>query len=425
MHAFKHARTVRAGAIVGLALGLALMAAEPAMCAQRLTLTEAFSRALAADPALSAAGYRVVGAQANVRQAGRLPNPAVSATVENFAGTGNTSGFNRAETTFSVSQAIELGGDRAARTDIARSELDAARIRRQMRALDLFRDVEVAWAEALAARAQVKAAEDRLAMIAAMKTETDRRVQAARDPAFASARAGALVAQARIALDNARSTERAALAALASYWGGTTDFELNLVDFQRVNEADIIAPDVQAPDLGLPEAQARAARARVALEEARAIPDPSVYVGARRLNQDGSYGVVAGVTVTIPLFDDNSGNIARAEAEERAAMQDARALEVTREREIARLRARLLAGAAEVDRIAREIIPEAERSVRLVRDGIRRGAFSYLDASEAQRLLSEARMRQIEVLRNFHIDLAALNRLTGRHLLAVRTAEAR
>jgi cobalt-zinc-cadmium efflux system outer membrane protein len=425
MHALKHARTRRAGGIVGLALGLVLLIVGPAISAQRLTLTDAFTRAVAADPALSAAGFRVVGARANLRQAGRLPNPAVSATMENFAGTGSTSGFGRAETTFSVHQPIELGGDRAARTDIARSELEAARLRRQIRALDLFRDVEVAWAEALAAQAQVKAAEERLAMVSAMKAETDRRVQAARDPAFASARASALVAQARIARDQAQSAAQAALAALASYWGGPVDFELNATDFERVDEAALTSADVQAPDLGLPEAQARAARARVALEEARAVPDPTVYVGARRLNQDGSYGVVAGVSVTIPLFDDNSGNIARAEADERAALQEVRALEVTRERDIARLRARLFAALAEAGRIGREIIPQAEKSVRLVRDGIRRGAFSYLDASEAQRLLSEARMRQIEVLRSFHVDLAALNRLTGRHLSMTTNGETR
>ncbi|MDZ4318814.1 MAG: TolC family protein, partial [Phenylobacterium sp.] len=67
----------------------------------------------------------------------------------------------------------------------------------------------------------------------------------------------------------------------------------------------------------------------------------------------------------------------------------------------------------------------AIRSVEQVRDGFNRGGFSYLDVTEAERALADARARRVGVLRQYHLDQAALDRLTGRQSIHIQTAETR
>jgi cobalt-zinc-cadmium efflux system outer membrane protein len=102
-------------------------------------------------------------------------------------------------------------------------------------------------------------------------------------------------------------------------------------------------------------------------------------------------------------------------AERTAAEADIAAAETVRSREIARLAARLAASATESERLRAEVIPSSIRAVEQVRDGFNRGGFQYISVAEAERALADARARRVAVLRQFHLDQAALDRLTGRH----------
>lgn len=115
------------------------------------------------------------------------------------------------------------------------------------------------------------------------------------------------------------------------------------------------------------------------------------------------------------LNDNNKGAIDRAVAERSAADADITAERLLREREIARLTARMAASAAESERLRADVIPLAIRAVEQVRDGFNRGGFQYANVAEAERGLADARARRVAVLRQFHLDQAALDRLTGRH----------
>jgi cobalt-zinc-cadmium efflux system outer membrane protein len=107
--------------------------------------------------------------------------------------------------------------------------------------------------------------------------------------------------------------------------------------------------------------------------------------------------------------------VERARAERSAAEADLLAWKVARDREIVRLVARQRALAVESERIRAELIPHAIRAVEQVTAGFNRGGFSFSDVTEAQRALADARARRVEVLRDFHVGGAELDRLTGKH----------
>ena len=384
--------------------------------AETLTLFDALTQAMAADPSLAAASARVNAAAAGIRQAARRRNPSIGLELEDFGGSGNVSGFDQAQTTLYVEQLLERGGKREARVGVAQSQTDANYFRREARALDLFKSVEDAWIEALVAAAKVNLAEEQLANATRFKADIDRRVKAARDPSFAEARANTQVSQARIAVEQALRNAHTARATLASYWNGFPDFDLPLNALANLNHIDDAGASIVDADLNVLEAEQRTATARVGLQVARSYQDPTVKLGIRHLGDGDDVAVVAGFSIPLAVHDANQDNIARAYAEQTAASLDVEALQKVRDREVGQLRARLITLAQEVERTGADVIPEAERAVRLVLEGFNAGSFSYIDVIEAQRALTEARAQRIEALKAFHLQKAALARITGRHI---------
>jgi len=380
-----------------------------------LTLTDALSRAAAYDPTRPAVEARVAAGEAAVRQAGVKPNPSLGVELENFAGTGAYSLLDRTEATVSYEQTLERGGKREARTGLARAQLDTVRLRGAVRSLDLLRDVEVAYAEALAAEADLLIADARLVAVVSAQRDVDRRVKSARDPLFAGSRAETIVAQAEIARDEARAAAAAARANLAAYWGGGADFALDLKTFFEVTPPTLPSTASDAPDLQLLSAERDAAAAAVRVEQSRAVTDPTVRAGVRYLGQGDDVAVVVGGSIPLRRYDTNKAAIERAQAERTAAEVEVEAARLARARQIARLITQLSASARESERIRTEVIPASVRTVEQVRAGFARGGFQYSDVAEAEKALFDARARRVAVLRQHHLDRAALDRLTGRH----------
>jgi len=421
------ARLVPASQIAALILalttpGAALAQAKPAS----LSLAEAIGRAAAFDPSITGAEARLQAARAGARQAGVRLNPTVGLEIENFAGSGPHSMLDGSETTASYQQTLERGGKRAARVGAAAAEIEVTRLRYEVRRLDLMQDVQTAYAEALAADAELLIAEARL--VAAHRSQADitRRVRNARDPLFAGARAETLTAQAEIARDQAKQAAANARADLARYWGGSADFSLDLETFFQV-KGPVIAEVREGPDLGLLAASGELAKARVQVERARQVADPTLRAGVRYFGDGSDVALVVGGTIPLQRYDTNKAGVEKALAERNAAEADLAEARLLRERQIARLVARLDASAAESERIRAEVIPAAIRTVELVRDGFNRGGFQYIDVTEAERALADARERRVVVLRQHHTDQAALDRLTGRHarLVSTQPAESR
>jgi cobalt-zinc-cadmium efflux system outer membrane protein len=379
-----------------------------------LTLRQALTLARDSDVGLTASAARIEAASGALRQAGTSPNPSIGVDVENFPRSNPQVPFHRTEATLYYQRLVERGDKREARTNAARAELEAVRLRRIVRGLDLFQNVEMAWNEAVAAEVSVQIAEEQLAAVQEFQGEVRRRVEAARDPLFAGARVDTQVIQAQIALDQARIVADNARRALAAYWANPSDQPLDVSEFENT-EAPLPGLPAQSVDLALLDAIRETADAQIAVERSRAVPDLTLRGGVRYLEDGRDLALVVGGSIPLGIYDTNRGNIERAEAERLAADREIAAARLARVRDTVRLQARITANAAEANRIEAEVLPKAEETVALVRDGFNRGGFSYIDVIDAQRALIDARMRRIEALKAFHTDRAALNRLAASH----------
>lgn len=342
--------------------------------------------------------------------------------VENLPTLGGGDILARTETTLTYEQRLERGGDRPARTSLAQSEGLLVLAQARITQLDRLEAVQRAWADVMATHASLEIARERLSLADRFQAEVQRRVNAARDPLFAGARAEAELAQAQIDFDQAEIALRVARIVLAKFWDGSADFTLARSDFEDTSAARVAAGEVASTDLEVLRARQAISDAQVRLEEARAVPDPTVSVGVRHI-WDNEVALVFGGSIPLQRYDRNQGAIDRARAEGVAAQADQNALRLEREREIARLQVQLLARANEARRIAEETLPQAERAVTLVRDGFARGGFTYNDVMSAHTALLQTKARRVAVLQTFHNDRARLDRLTGAHadLLGLET----
>ncbi len=425
-------RALRRAVPLSLALGFSVSVAAivaPAYAQERagqtLTLDQAIAAAIDSDPGLRASEAGVDAALGSRRQARTRANPELGVEVENFNGSGDLRGFDGAETTFSLSQRVDLSGQRRARIRVAERELHGAELDRVVRALDLVRDVQAAYYEALAAEERVAIERERLVTAEALNVSVGRRVSAARDPLMAGARAEASLAEARIALARATADARSARQRLASLAGLPEGMGLTLADFAlpAVSGHDHALSE-NGPDVARAAAERDRASAAVSLERSNSYANPDLSIGYRRFEErNGDGALVAGFSVPLGVFNQNRGAVERARGEQRRAELELEARRREISREYATLQRAIDTDAEAIRSIEQNVIPQAERALGLAREGYDRGAFSYLDVLEAQRALTDARERRIENLTSYHNNEAALDRLTARFIEAMPAQE--
>ena len=126
---------------VALAWALTAMTPIGAVWAQAapkpMTLAEALDLARTSSPIVAIGNAQVEAARGRQQQAGAGINPEASYTVENFSGSGVMSGIDNAESTIGLSQQIELGGKREARSATAGKQADAVAVRARISRADL------------------------------------------------------------------------------------------------------------------------------------------------------------------------------------------------------------------------------------------------------------------------------------------------
>ncbi|WP_137751292.1 TolC family protein [Sphingopyxis sp. L1A2A] len=407
------APAVRSALLCGAVL---LAACAPPASAQTLNLDEVLARVATADPAIAANAARRDAAGAAILQADVRPRDVVGVDFEDFAGTGPYSPLNRSQATGWYERTWERGGKREARIGAARADVSVVGAQNRVRLLDRLARVQAAWVEALAAQAAIPVAETRLADLRRVELDVVKRVTGALDPWFAAERARTNVAQAEIALEQAREAARIARASLAAWWDGDGDFALDPAVLQKLDMT--VPPRGESADVAVLAAESAAAEAKVRLAETGNIADPSGRVGLRHFGDGNDLAIMVGGSIPLGSKGANRGNVVRAQADKRAIEADMAVTRVEIDREIDRLIADRQLIVAEIGRIDAEVLPSANRAVRLIRDGLARGgtAFTFLEFSQAQTALSEACSRRVELLRRFHLLGVRLDRLTGRHI---------
>lgn len=390
---------------------LPLLAPRSGPLPTSLSLLQSLEEAEARSPAIIAARARVAASLARIQQAGVRSNPELSIEVENFLGTGELAGLKSLETTIAVNQRLDLFGRRRSAVIAAQAQLAAERLRLGIARADLAQAVREQFARAITARERLRIATENEALTREVARISEILVDAGREPPLRALRARSAVAQARAELEAARAEEAASRGTLASLFGVTeppASVAGSLLDLQP----RIVNPE-ESLEVRLARAERLSAEAQVGVQLASSRLDPAVGLGVRHVRDIGDVGLVGGVSLPLPVFDRNRGNIAAARAEVRAAEANLAAVTAN-----ARVRARnsltnVQAAAARVAALEQSAVPEAAEALRLTQLSYREGRATLLELLDAQNAYRVAQTGLVEARLAQALATAELGRVAA------------
>jgi cobalt-zinc-cadmium efflux system outer membrane protein len=411
--------------LVGMALRLIcalLVITIPVEAAERATrvisLPQALERALAANPRLTAA-ERDIGIAGGLRiQAGALPNPEVSFELDNVLGSGPYKGVRSAETNLQLSQLVELGGKREARLAAGEAGIGTAVWQRRATRLEVLSETAIAFITIISAQRRIEIFDEQIASFDTLIPLLQKRVQEGASSPAETLRAQVAADLFRVERERAKTQLATARRDLAILMGDSSPRFGNAVgrlasigqppSFQAVVNA------IEAnPQLMRWTAVTAQRNAELLIARLKAIPDPRISAGWRHYQDTNDNAVRLGVSIPLPIFDQNTGNIIAAQ-ETLAKASAERAINKLVLTSIAGRAYDALTGAlAELKLLRTSVIPNARSASETIQSGYLQGRFTLLELLDVKGSVLQALLREQEALQNFHIAIATIEGLVG------------
>ncbi|MCB2019325.1 MAG: TolC family protein, partial [Burkholderiaceae bacterium] len=286
------------------------------------------------------------------------------------------------------------------------------------RRLAIRASVTSAYYDALTAQERVRLAEQAMELAQRASRAAGQRVKAGKVAPIEETKAHVAQAGVQVELSQARSEwvgAQARLAALLGEPGGLSwrlDAQLDALPAVP-SMADLERSLDNAPALRRARLEIDRRQALTELEKARRIPDITVSLGAKRSEELGRNQAIVGLSVPLPIFDTNRGNLLEALKREEKAREGLSASQLQVSAEARETRARLASLRQEAQLFAEQVLPGAQSAYDAAAKGFELGKFSFLEALDAQRTLLQARSQYLRTLADTHRARADLDRLLG------------
>jgi outer membrane protein, heavy metal efflux system len=384
-----------------------------------LTLRHAIALTLNQNPELAAFSWDVRSADARIVQARLWPNPEFNEQTEDIAGTKQSSGVSRSQTTLQLSQLIELGGKHGARLREAKVGRELARLDYESKRLDILRKTVQAFVEVLSDQERVQLDQENVDLTSRLLPDIRKRIEAGKASAIEQTRIDVAVASAHIELEQAKRALLGARQRLAAQWGSTrVDFTRVSGDLERIRalpELPTLSLNLlQNPEIARWEPEREKREATLRLQQAEAVPNLTLSAGPRYIVETGEWTQVVGFTLPLPFWNRNQGAILEAR-NQLGKVEDEKRTAVSRLSAELNDAYQTVARAANEARTLKEsVLPGAEKTVNEMQEGYQAGRFSYLDINEARRTLISSRLQYLQALSDYHKAVADIEALTNR-----------
>nr|WP_244273677.1 TolC family protein [Acidovorax soli] len=376
-----------------------------------LSLQKAIALALEANLDLTVAQREVEAVQGQVLQAQARRNPELAYALEDQRTQTRTQSAQ-------INLPIELGSKRAARIAAAERGRDVAVEELNARRVEIRAAVVAAFFEALAAQDRTALAQDSVDLARKATDAVAKRVTAGKVSPVEETKARVAEAGVRVELAQAQSEQRSARARLASLLGASppqfTQVSGSVDDLPVVPSLDDIQQRLSASS-ALRRAQLEVERRRslADVERSKQTPDVTVSLGVKRPNELARNQLMLGVSVPLPLFDRNQGNLLEALKREDKARDELQALNVRLSTDVLQARERLASVRGEIDVLQREVLPGAKSAYDAATVGFGYGKFNFLEVLDAQRTYFAAQSQYLKALAEAHRAAADMDRVIG------------
>ena len=391
---------------------------------------------------LLAARQQLAIAEGRLLQAGLRPNPTLDAE---YGSPRFLAGEAEQDFSVGVSQVFETGGKRRKRTEVARLAL--AQVRAEVRGIErqFAADIRASFARTITIARQLDTLERLITANEELVRVTAARLKEGDVAPFDLSLVRLETDRLRAQIINSRAEIESELIGLRA-----------LVPLE-MTEPLRLAPLAQVPprlDLSLTELTDLALRERADLQAAklaeeagaarvtlaRSLTTPNVTASVRYSRsreffdlpaslgfdsiRDSNNELTFGVSVELPVFNRNQGEIASAVGEREQVIRRREFLEAGIRRDTALAYRRYRAAAESLVLYSTQILPRAEENVRTIRAAYNLGEFSVFDIVNEQRRLIESETGYNEALGDYYSALAELERAMGTTLPASAFAPA-
>ena len=411
-----HKTMLRAGLISILAL---LTSPLFAATAQMLTMDQALETAFANNPDLAAAQWETGIAQGERQQAGLIPNPEVSWEAEDTRRNSRT-------TTVMINQPIELGGKRGARIEVASRAQDAAGIELERKRNVLRADVIQAFYSSSTAQQRLLLSRQSLELAERGLRVAQGRIKSGKSSPVEGTRAEVQLSEVRLELRRAERDEASAYQRLAQVMGAPLPAFVSVGDPGRsmptVPDSSLLLNRIgETAELRLAKLQIDQREASLGLEKAQRIPDLTVSIGSQYNERERERVNVVGLSMPIPLFNRNQGNVLAAARRTDQARDLRNASELRLRTDIQTTLDQWMTANTEVASFNQTILPAAQSAVDTATRGFEMGKFNFLDVLDAQRTLISARTQYIQAIAEATDAWVRIERIFGDVALLTRT----
>lgn len=376
-----------------------------------LSLDQALSLAMQAHPEIAVALREQEAIAGMKSQAAARLNPSVSTSMQ------DTRSATR-ETTLVINQEFELGNKRQARIEAAESFYSKATVELAHTKADIHANVVSAFYEVLAAQERLKLANASVEVAALARDAAAKRVKAGKSSPVEETKSKIAESSAKIELSQAASLLAASRKRLVTLWGNAAPvFEKvtgrvsHIPDIPAFN--DLAAMLENAPAIKLAQQEIDAREAVTNIERSKSVPNITLSAGVVNNQELGINQAILGLSIPIPVFDRNQGNLQEAISRKYKAEDQLVALKSQLEANLATQHERLQAAKQAAESLKSEILPGAQSAFDAANKGFVAGKFNFLDVLDAQRTLFQGQAQYIQVLSEAHQAVAEIERILG------------
>lgn len=378
-----------------------------------LTLRDVLALMLQNNPELASFSKEILAFEGTKLQASKFRNPDFTVEAEDV---NSSNPALQRFTTFRISQLIELGGKRRARMDVASLGQELADKSYEVKRLELIARTANTFIDVLAGQERLRVAEETLQLTRKVVDTAYKRVESGKAPPIEETRSRVALSTATIELEQARRDLASARTQLSLLWGSAIpQFGEVLGDL----EATVLIPAFEVLEhhilnnplaqRGVKNVEHRAAL--IELEKSRRIPDVTLGGGVRRYLISEDTTAVVNLSIPIPLFDRNQGNLQEAYQRLNKAKDEQMTVDLLLRTELTRAYQSLLAAQNEIKLLHDEVLPGARSAFEVANRGYELGRFSFLEMLDAQRALFQNRVLYVRALANYQRLINEIERL--------------
>jgi outer membrane protein, heavy metal efflux system len=218
--------------------------------------------------------------------------------------------------------------------------------------------------------------------------------------------------QAKTLLSNSRKR-------LSALWG------VNTPNFERATGDVTSIPNIKsmndlqglvdaAPSVKLAKQEINAREAMTNIERSKAVPNITLSAGVLNNQELGGLNqALLGLSIPIPVFDQNQGNVQEAVSRKSKAEDELIALRIRIQANLLTQYERLSAAKQASMALQNDILPNAQSAFDAANRGFSLGKFNFLDVLDAQRTLYQVKTQYINALLEAHQSVAEIERTVG------------